>query len=82
MGEIPLGDMTNRESLPIRYEVDFSSEQNLTLFIYKQKYNMKKNDCFSLEKRKADLEKEVEKKDRVIRDLKSRLQAQDKQGSK
>jgi len=37
-------------SLPIRVNLDFSDEKSQNLFIFEQKYNMKKNDCFNLEK--------------------------------
>jgi hypothetical protein len=33
--------------------LDFSDEKLQNLFIVEQKYNMKKNDCFMLEKQRA-----------------------------
>lgn len=60
-----------REELPIKFELDLSDDQQLQIFIYRQKYNMKKNDCFNLERRKAELEKELSNKDVAIQRLKS-----------
>lgn len=40
----------SNQTLPIRLTLDFSDEKAQHLFIYEQKYNMKKNDCFNLEK--------------------------------
>ena len=55
--------------LPIKFDLDLSDEKSLSNFIYRQKYNMKKNDCFNLERAKADLEKEVQAKDQEIKRL-------------
>lgn len=55
--------------LPIKFELDLSDEKSLSNFIYRQKYNMKKNDCFNLERQKADLEKEIANKDQEIKRL-------------
>ncbi len=56
--------------MPIKVDLDLSDEKSLNLFIYKQKYNMKKNDYFNLEKRKIELEKEISSKDNEILRLK------------
>lgn len=55
--------------LPIKFELDLSDEKSLSNFIYRQKYNMKKNDCFNLERQKADLEKDVQAKEQEIKRL-------------
>ena len=40
----------SNQPLPIKVALDFSDEKSHNLFIFEQKYNMKKNDCFNLEK--------------------------------
>ena len=40
----------SNQPLPIKVALDFSDEKSQNLFIFEQKYNMKKNDCFNLEK--------------------------------
>lgn len=52
--------------MPIKFEIDLSDDKNLQIFIYRQKYNMKKNDCFNLERRKHELETELQKKSQEI----------------
>ena len=47
-------------ALPIRVTLDFSDEKSQNLFIYEQKYNMKKNDCFNLEKQRAALQAQLQ----------------------
>jgi hypothetical protein len=47
---LPSASGASNPPLPIRLTLDFSDEKSQHLFIYEQKYNMKKNDCFNLEK--------------------------------
>ena len=44
------------DSLPIKVCLDFSDEKSQNLFIFEQKYNMKKNDYFNLEKQTKALQ--------------------------
>jgi len=48
---------STQQRLPIRVHLDLSDEKSLSLFIYRQKYNMKKNEYFNLERRNLTLEK-------------------------
>ena len=41
--------------------LDFSDKKLQNLFIVEQKYNMKKNDFFMLEKQRAKLQSQLEK---------------------
>ena len=54
------GNNNNNGNLPIRLTLDFSDEKSQNLFIYEQKYNMKKNDCFNLEKQKTALQAQLQ----------------------
>lgn len=60
MPVVPAGMQQNQtvsaapnSNLPIMISLDFSDEKLQNLFIVEQKYNMKKNDCFMLEKQRA-----------------------------
>lgn len=58
-GGLPSISGQSNQTLPIRLTLDFSDEKAQHLFIYEQKYNMKKNDCFNLEKQKSQMLKEL-----------------------
>jgi len=62
-------------SLPIRVSLDFSDEKSQNLFIFEQKYNMKKNDCFNLEKQKMALQQQLTQKNDEFETLKASYQA-------
>jgi hypothetical protein len=56
---MPSVSAASNPSLPIRVNLDFSDEKSQNLFIFEQKYNMKKNDCFNLEKQKLALQQQL-----------------------
>jgi len=49
----------NSTTLPIKVNLDFTDEKSQNLFIFEQKYNMKKNDCFNVERQREKLNKEL-----------------------
>jgi len=70
------------QKLPIKMKLDLSDEKLQKLFIYRQKYNMKKNDFFNLERRKSEIEKEAQVKDKEIerlREINRKLKQQESQ---
>ena len=53
--------------------LDFSDEKSQNLFIFEQKYNMKKNDCFNLEKQKLALQQQLANRNSECEKLRTSL---------
>ena len=61
--------MSNQQAasqLPIRVSLDFSDEKSQNLFIFEQKYHMKKNDCFNLERQRIALQQQLNEKNEEL----------------
>lgn len=56
LNNLPSPSTVSNPSIPIRLALDLSDEKSQNLFIFEQKYNMKKNDCFNLEKQRNTLQ--------------------------
>ena len=65
----------NSTTLPIRVNLDFSDQKSQNLFIFEQKYNMKKNDCFNVERQRDKLEKQLQQKHIELKELNEKYRA-------
>jgi uncharacterized protein YlxW (UPF0749 family) len=61
--------------LPLRLNLDFTDEKSQHLFIYEQKYNMRKNDCFNLEKQKNYLQQQLQHTNAEFEKLQNKYKA-------
>ena len=59
----------NSTTLPIRVNLDFSDQKSQQLFIFEQKYNMKKNDCFNVERQRDKLDKQLQTRNLEYKEL-------------